>query len=739
MSVFRNMRLFPLILVLAVLITFSGGMVPQAEASSFSDIAAAEWAHQSISEMTASKVLYGYPEGDFKPYNDVTKLEAVAMLVRVLGLEEQALALEEAGVDYAMPQDLYWGSGYLIKAVQLGMLDEDYLYLLQPNEPATRTEVAMLVFHALGFSPDSGALEFDDADQIPEDYRDGVAAVVRKNLIKGLPGNVFKPNDNINRAQMAVLMSRIVAFEFADPTPGRRAEGMISDINLDSGIITISSAGSIFYTADCEVFLGGINISPDKLQAGDEVKVIWDENQHIVFIDALRPGEELSYSGKVSFLQTINDEYWLGIIRDDGQEFTRLVAEDVTVSNAGRQLNITTLNVGDNIEILVSDNKIIEIKYIGISGNLEGEIKSLDTIGVFSITIRDDGGNIIDYAVSEYVKVERKGDRIDFDDLDVGDQVKLELNSTGWVEQIEVLGTDQLEGEIRDLDIVGNYGITIRDDDGDNTEYDVSDDVNVRRDGDRIDFEDLDEGDRVRLELDNNDVVEYIAVIDTDLVEGDIMDLDTIGDLGISIRDDDGEITEYEVLSSVDVERDDDSIDFDELALGETVSLELDSRDRVESIEVAAADYNVIEGTVSELVNDASPLIRIMRSTGTSVQYYVDSDADFYIGDESITLDDIIIGSEVRVRVAEDNEVDRIEVTNDKDITFEGTVVYVNISYERIRIEQVSGNIFTYYFTGDPELEYENGESINLEDIDEDAEVQIELTDGEVSRLIVLE
>jgi hypothetical protein len=733
------MRLYPLVLVLAVLITFSGGVTPKAEGSSFSDIAAAEWAHQAISEMTSSDVFYGYPGGDFKPYNDVTKLEAVAMLVRVLGLEEQALALEEAGVDYALPPDLYWGSGYLIKAVQLGMLDEDYLYLLQPNEPATRTEVAMLVFHALDFSPDSGALEFDDADQIPGEYRDGVAAVVRKNLIKGLPGNLFKPNDNINRAQMAVLMSRIVAYEFADPIPGRRAEGMISDINLDSGIITISSAGSMFYAADCEVFLGGISITPDKLQVGDEVKLIWDENQHVVFINALRPGEELSYSGKVSFLQTINDEYWLGIIREDGQEFTRLVAEGVTVNNAGRQLNITTLNVGDNIEILVSDNKIIEIKFIGISGNLEGEIKSLDTIGVFSITIRDDGGNIIDYAVSEYVKVVRKGDRIDFDDLDVGDQVKLELNSTGWVEQIEVLGTDQLEGEIRDLDIVGNYGITIRDDDGDTTEYDVSDDVNVRRDGDRIDFEDLDEGDRVRLELDNDDVVEYIAVIDTDRVEGDIMDLDTIGDLGISIRDDDGEITEYEVLSGVDVERDDDSIDFDELELGERVSLELDSRDRVESIEVAAADYNIIEGTVSELVNDGSPLIRITRSIGTSVQYYVDSDADFYIGDESITLDDIIIGSEVRVRVADDGEVIRIEVTNDKDITLEGTVVYVNVSFNRIRIEQVSSNIFTYYFAGDPELEYENGESINLEDIDEDAEVLIELTDGEVSRLTVLE
>jgi hypothetical protein len=664
---FRNMRLYPMILALAVLTTFfSGGLTIIAEGSSFSDTAEAEWAHQAMAEMSASEVLNGYPGGVFKPYNNVTKLEAVAMLVRVLGLEDQALALDKDDVDYEMPPDLYWGSGNLIMAVQLGMLDGDYLYLLQPNSPATRTEVAMLVFHALDFSPDSSAMEFEDADQIPSEYREGVAAVVKNNLIKGLPGNLFKPNDNINRAQMAVLLSRIVAFKYADPIPARRAEGVISDISVDSRIITISSAGSIFYTSDCEVFLGGISISPDKLEVGDEVDLILNEDQHALFINALRPGEELSYKGKVSFLQTVNSEYWLGIIREDGVEFTRQAADGVLVNKAGSKLNISTLNEGDNIEILVSANKIIEINFSGNSGSLEGIISDLDTTGNWGITIRSEDEDAAKYVVVEEAIVLRDGESIEFSDLNEGESVRLKLNDTGQVYYIEVLASNTalLEGEIRDVDTIGTLGIAIRNDDGHTTEYVVSDGVEAEQEGDSIDFSDLDEGVRVRLKL--------------------------------------------------------------------------DSRDRVYFIEVIAGEYSVIEGTVDELVTDRSPFIRIIKSNGTRTQYDIDRNAGYYQDGKRIDLNDIVIGAEVKARVNENDEVTRIDITNDEDIALEGTVIYVSDSDNRIRIEQVSGSRFTYYFANDPDLEDEAGANIAIEDIEEESEVRIELEKGEITSLNVL-
>lgn len=665
MSIFRNMRWYALVLVMAVSIIFAGGLTSTAEASRLMDLGEASWAQQAITEMEASGVVAGYPGNVYKPYNNVTKLEAVTMLIRMLGLEDQAGAAEEAGSDYLMPADLYWGEGYLIMAVQRGMLDGDYLYLLEPNSPATRTEVAMLAFHALKLEPDSSTMKFDDADQIPGEYRDGIAAVVKSGIMQGLPGNVFKPNDEINRAQIAVLMSNIVELKYADPCPDRRENGTVSGIDLDSRVITLKSVGSIFYAADCEFILDGTSVAPGELKLGDEVNIILDENQHAVYINFQRYSDGKSYKGTVSSVLMINGQYWLGLSYDDGQEITRTVADGVKVNKSGSRVEVSTLNKGEYIEIQVLDNKITVINFIASHSVLSGVIKELDTTGTLGITIRDDEGETVKYVVNDDVEVERDGRDIDFDDLEAGEQIRLELNSRGFVSYIKVIksNTKQVEGKIRDLDITGTLGITIRDYEGEIKKYVVVDDVEVERDGRDIDFDDLDEG--------------------------------------------------------------------------EWVSLSLNSRDRVVSIEVIE-EYSVVEGTISDLITDRSPkMIRIIKSNGTRGQYDIARNVDYSRDGVSISLDDIVIGSEVDVRVNEDDKVISIKVTNDKDITIEGTVIYVSESDNKIKIEQASGNRFTYSFARSPILKDSYGYSIELEDIEDDADVTIVLKSGKISSLKV--
>jgi hypothetical protein len=734
---YKNMRLYSLMLVLAVLITFAGGWTLKAEGSSFTDMGGAEWARQATDEMAACSVVSGYPDGSYGPYNSVTKLEAVTMLIRMLGLEDQAKAAAEAGVDYKMPADLYWGSGYLIMAVQRGMLDEDFVYLLQPNVPATRTEVAMLVFHALKLNPDSSEMQFEDADQVAAEYRDGVAAVVKSGIMQGLPGNIFKPNDEINRAQMAVMMSSIVKLKYADPCPGRRSEGTVSDIDPASRVINIKALGSIFYAGDCAVYLDGKSILPENLKTGDEVKIILDENRHAVYINALRQGDAQRFNGSVNSLTTVDGVIWLSIIREDGQEYTRSLADGVKLKKSGNKVDVSKLSVGDYIEILVSENKIIEINFLKKFGDIEGKITDLDTTGTWGIDIRNDDGDTTNYEVSEDIDVERDGNSIDFDDLDEGERVRLALDSDNVVTFIEVLDIGQLKGKIINLDTTGTWGISIRSDDGTSIIYEVRDDVDVERDGDNIDFDDLDEGERVKLELDSDDFVDYIEVFETFRKEGVITDLDTAGTWGIDIHDNDGDTADYEVSEDVDVERDGYSTYFDELDEGERVRLEIDSDDIVLFIEVLEKEYFVIEGTVNELVIDTTPLIRIKKSSGSRVQYDIADDADYYRDSYSIDLDDIVIGAEVEVRV-KDDKIIRIDITNDENITLDGTVIYISESNNRIKIEQTSGNKFSYPFADDPILKDEDGHSIDINDIEEDSEVMIELEDGEIASLTVL-
>ncbi|MDD4334040.1 MAG: hypothetical protein PHY77_00325, partial [Desulfotomaculaceae bacterium] len=81
----------------------------------------------------------------------------------------------------------------------------------------------------------------------------------------------------------------------------------------------------------------------------------------------------------------------------------------------------------------------------------------------------------------------------------------------------------------------------------------------------------------------------------------------------------------------------------------------------------------------------------------------------------------------------------RIEITNDKDITLVGTIIYVNKSDNKIKIEQVSGYRFIYNFVHAPVLADKDGYRIKLADIDDDSEVRIILKDGKISSLTVLD
>lgn len=326
-------------------------------------------------------------------------------------------------------------------------------------------------------------------------------------------------------------------------------------------------------------------------------------------------------------------------------------------------------------------------------------------------------------------------------ELAAGDDVEIIMNEDNHTIYISAsrMGKGSPEGEIKDLDTIGTLGITVRDDEENTTEYAVVDDVIVVWEGNSIDFDELYAGDRVSLRLDSEGRVFHVEVVESNAekAEGEIKDLDTIGDLGIVVRPAEGASIEYVVIDDVVVERDGDSIDFEDLDEGEWVSLDLDSRGRVIDIKVIE-EFNYSEGTVENLVNDGSPRISILRASGTRGRYDIDNNIEVYRDDRRLSLEDVIIGSEVKVR-ADNDTVTEIEVTNDEDITLEGMVIFADEDDNRIRIEQVSGNRFTFDFDDEPIIEDRDGDSIDIEDIEEDKEARIELSDGDITRLTMLE
>jgi predicted RNA-binding protein len=240
------------------------------------------------------------------------------------------------------------------------------------------------------------------------------------------------------------------------------------------------------------------------------------------------------------------------------------------------------------------------------------------------------------------------------------------------------------------------------------------------------------------MELNSNNRVTYIELestsSSTSKLTGEIWDMETTGTLRITIVNDDRDRLTYVVDSDVEVRRDNSFINFNRLTVGERVKLELNSRDRVNYIEVVAGDYDSIKGDITDLVIGSSPQVFLKRSNGSVNRYYISDRAVIRVDGENVRLRDIMIGSYAELRL-ERGDVVRIDVIDDKDVNVSGTVANINTNNSRITIKQLNGNEFTFTLTNNADIRDDRDRKISLHDVRDGWSVTLELSNGRVSRL----
>ncbi len=79
--------------------------------------------------------------------------------------------------------------------------------IFNPNDNITRAQFASIIVNALNISNEDAKCDFKDVEE-GNWYYNAVAAAVDKGLIKGNADGAFRPNDNITRQDMAVIISR---------------------------------------------------------------------------------------------------------------------------------------------------------------------------------------------------------------------------------------------------------------------------------------------------------------------------------------------------------------------------------------------------------------------------------------------------------------------------------------------------------------------------------------------------
>ena len=102
----------------------------------FSDMDGYDWAAGAIGLMTDREIAKGYPDGTFKPGNDVSVAELITFVMRASGYEDEAL------------NDDIWPYNFINEAKKIGIFADDSGKDLQKTK-ATKEQAAVIIYEAL--------------------------------------------------------------------------------------------------------------------------------------------------------------------------------------------------------------------------------------------------------------------------------------------------------------------------------------------------------------------------------------------------------------------------------------------------------------------------------------------------------------------------------------------------------------------------------------------------------------
>ena len=170
------------------------------EAQLFSDVPVNHWAAESIRLMVEKGLFNGTSDDAFSPNGTMTRAMLFTVLHRLSGEAENAEAGESwysAAMEWAVAEEISDGSN--------------------PNGNITREQMAAMLYRYSGSPAVTGDLSsYTDAASVSAWASDAMKWAVSEGIITGLDGNRLDPNGYATRAQVAVMIDRMLAADEAD-------------------------------------------------------------------------------------------------------------------------------------------------------------------------------------------------------------------------------------------------------------------------------------------------------------------------------------------------------------------------------------------------------------------------------------------------------------------------------------------------------------------------------------------
>ena len=220
------------------------------------------WAESSIERWTEEDVVNGYEDNTFKPENNVTRAEFVAMIVRMLQPTETADLAAYNDVDADA-----WYYDAMAKAVAMELVEGYSNNTLKPTANITRQEAMVILNRVLELaaSKEASVEKFSDAKDIADWAEDAILAFVEKGYVNGYENGTVQPKALITRAEAAKLLNKAIGLII-------REDGEYDLSKVEGSVIVLAEKVELKNAENVDAVVGVEESSEEKEEDKDDEK-----------------------------------------------------------------------------------------------------------------------------------------------------------------------------------------------------------------------------------------------------------------------------------------------------------------------------------------------------------------------------------------------------------------------------------------------------------------------------------
>lgn len=188
----------------------SGAITVPGVKYAFDDLRRTPWANDAVTALVERKIVDGYGDGTFRPEQNITRAEFVALVIRAF--YPNAEAMDCSFTDVSRDS---WAYPYISAASNLGIINGIGDNQFGPGLNIKRQDMAVIInniFAAMGRTADkTQAAAFNDQAQVSEYAQDAVKMMRAAGIVNGDDGNNFNPQSEATRAESAVIIYNMLS------------------------------------------------------------------------------------------------------------------------------------------------------------------------------------------------------------------------------------------------------------------------------------------------------------------------------------------------------------------------------------------------------------------------------------------------------------------------------------------------------------------------------------------------